>query len=171
MGYRNVYPRGTDFVGVQKVQMGYCTPKWGTVGHPGAEHPLAPPGYATNVYPDTKSSQGTGVCIADQAPSRGSSGWNETWVNNTCILYKSPIPYNIWYCDTADLFVPYLASNQIFIPSGSNVAFVCKVNGSSTQLNLEQWQSYGLDKGSSVQTAPDIQTIIQWGRAMLQTEI
>ena len=122
------------------------------------------------VYPDTKSSQGTGVCIADQAPSRGSSGWNETWVENTCILYKSPIPYNIWYCDTANLFVPYLASNQIYIPSGSNVAFVCNVNGSSAQLNLEQWQSYGLDKGSTVQTAPDIQTIIQWGREMLQTE-
>jgi hypothetical protein len=30
------------------------------------------------VYPDTRSSQGTGVCIADQAPSQSSSGWNET---------------------------------------------------------------------------------------------
>ncbi|CAF4867217.1 unnamed protein product [Rotaria socialis] len=44
-----------------------------------------------NVYPDTKSSQGTGVCIADQAPSHGSSSWNETWIANTFILYTSPI--------------------------------------------------------------------------------
>ena len=28
------YPRGTNFFGVQTVQMGYCTPKWGTVGNP-----------------------------------------------------------------------------------------------------------------------------------------
>ena len=28
------YPRGTIFSGVQTVQMGYSTPKWGTVGKP-----------------------------------------------------------------------------------------------------------------------------------------
>ena len=28
------YPRGTNFFGVQTVQMGYCTPKWDTVGNP-----------------------------------------------------------------------------------------------------------------------------------------
>lgn len=120
------------------------------------------------VYPDTKSSQGTGVCIADQAPSRGSSGWNETWVQNTCTLFQSPVPYNIWYCDTANLFVPYLASNKIYVPPGTEVAFTCKVNGTDARLTLQQWQSYGLDIGSIVEPAPDIQTIIQWGRDMLQ---
>ena len=120
------------------------------------------------VYPDTKSSQGTGVCIADQAPSRGSSGWNEVWTNNTCVLYQSPVPYNIWYCDTAHLFVPFLANNQIYVPPGSEVAFTCKVNGSDARLSLQQWQSYGLDIGSIVEPAPDIQTVIQWGREMLQ---
>jgi hypothetical protein len=34
MGYKMCTPRGTDFCGVQKVEMGYCTPKWGTVGNP-----------------------------------------------------------------------------------------------------------------------------------------
>ena len=29
------YPTDTNFIGVQTVQMGYCTPKWGTVGNPG----------------------------------------------------------------------------------------------------------------------------------------
>ena len=120
------------------------------------------------VYPDTKSSQGTGVCIADQAPSPGSSGWNEIWVNNTCVLYQSPVPYNIWNCDTAHLFVPYLANNEIYIPPGSEVAFTCKMNGKDARLNLQQWQSHGLDKGTIVEPAPDIQTIIQWGRNMLQ---
>ncbi|CAF4164229.1 unnamed protein product, partial [Adineta steineri] len=123
------------------------------------------------VYPDTKSSQGTGVCIADQAPSRGSSGWNEVWIENTCILYNSSVPYNIWNCDTANLFVPSLASNKIYIPSDTQVAFTCNVNGTSAQLSLDQWQSYGLDIGTTVQSAPNIQTIIQWGREMLQNTI
>ncbi|CAF1656619.1 unnamed protein product [Adineta ricciae] len=120
------------------------------------------------VYPDTKSSQGTGVCIADQAPSKGSSGWNEVWVENTCILYQSPVPYNIWYCDTSNLFVPYLAKNRIYVPVSTQVAFICNVNGSSARLSLDQWQSYGLDLGSTVQSAPNIETIIDWGREILQ---
>jgi hypothetical protein len=132
------------------------------LGHSKTDH------HEIYVYPDTKSSQGTGVCIADQAPSRGSSGWNETWIQNTCILYKSPVPYYIWYCNTASLFVPYLASNKIYIPSGTEVAFTCKVNGTSARLNLQQWQSYGLDIGTTIETTPDVQTIIGWGRKMLQ---
>ena len=34
MGYRKAYLRGTDFRGVQKNGIGYCTPKWGAVDHP-----------------------------------------------------------------------------------------------------------------------------------------
>ena len=85
-----------------------------------------------------------------------------------CTLYNSSVPYHIEKCDTASLFVPYLANNTIYIPSGTEVAFICKVNGTSARLNLEEWQSYGLDIGTVVQTAPDVQTIIQWGRQMLQ---
>ena len=36
------------------------------------------------------------------------------------------------------------------------------------RLSLKQWQSHGLDIHTIVETAPDIQTIIQWGRDMLQ---
>ena len=123
------------------------------------------------VYSDANSGTfGSNICLGDYAPSRGSSGWNEAWFNNTCILYKNSVPYEIDNCDTADLFVPYLANNKIYIPSGKQVAFTCKVNGSIVQLNLEQWQSYGLDIGTIVQTAPDIQTIINWGRQMLQAK-
>jgi hypothetical protein len=45
------------------------------------------------------------------------------------------------------------------------------VNGTSELLTLEQWQALGLDLGTTVQTAPDIQTIIQWGREMLQAAV
>jgi hypothetical protein len=58
--------------------------------------------------------------------------------------------------------------NKIYIPPGTEVAFICNVNGTSARLNLQQWQSYGVDIGTTVETTPDIQTIIQWGREMLQ---
>ena len=121
------------------------------------------------VYSDANAGDfGSNVCLGDYKPTRDSSGWNETWILNICVLYQRSIPYNIENCDIADLFVPYLASNKIYVPSGTQVAFVCNVNGSSTQFTLEQWQSYGLDTGTTVQSAPNVQTIIEWGRRMLQ---
>jgi hypothetical protein len=116
------------------------------------------------VYPDAKG----GKCLYDHAARRDSSGWNETWVQNTCILYQNPMPYDINPCDTADLSVPYLANNKIYISSGPEVAFTCNVSRISIRLNLQQWQSYRLDIGTIVETAPDVQTIIEWGRKMLQ---
>ena len=104
----------------------------------------------------------------DYNPQRGLSGWNETWIENICTLFNSSVPYNIGNCDTSSLYVPYLANNTIFIPAGTEPAFICKVNGQSTRLNLKQWQAYGVDIGTSIETTPDVQTIIQWGRKMLQ---
>ena len=117
------------------------------------------------------SNAGTNVCLYDSRATRGSSGWNETWINNICTLYQNSVPYNINNCDTSDLLVPYLANNTIYIPSGEEVAFTCKVNGTSARLSLEQWQSYGLDLGTTIKVTPDIQTIIQWGREMLQNTV
>ncbi len=108
-----------------------------------------------------------GVCIFAYGSGRGSDAYNESWVENTCVLYKSSMPYRIG-CNRADLFVPYLANNTIYIQSGINIGFQCIVNGNSTFLSLEQWQALGLDSGTTVQTVPDVQTIIQWGREMLQ---
>jgi hypothetical protein len=121
------------------------------------------------VYSDL-STDGFGFnkCLIDFDPKPGFSGWNETWIQNICTLYNSSVPYYITNCNTASLFVPYLANNTIYIPAGREVEFICKVNGTSRRLNLEQWQSYGVDIGSVVETTPDVQTIIQWGRKMLQ---
>jgi len=78
------------------------------------------------------------------------------------------MPYNIVNCDLANLFAPYLASNKIYIPVGTEVTFTCTLNGTDMQLSLKQWQSYGLDIGTTVETIPDVETVIQWGREMLQ---
>jgi hypothetical protein len=123
------------------------------------------------VYSDQDpNSFGGEVCLqGDFAPPSGfNSSLNEVWVNNTCILYKSTSPYSLLDCDTATWFIPHLASNKIYIPAGAQATFTCKTNGTSVPFTLEQWQSMGFDIGTIVQTTPDIQTIIQWGREMLQ---
>jgi hypothetical protein len=133
------------------------------LGHSKTDH------HEIYVYSDLSGGGfGSGNCLNDYNPQPGASGWNETWVNNICTLYSSPVPYNIDHCDTASLFVPYLANNTIYIPSGTEVAFTCKVNGQSQRLTLQQWQSHGLDVGTVVETTPDVQTILGWGRKMLQ---
>ncbi len=108
------------------------------------------------------------MCLADVHPLPGSSGWNESFVNNICVLYQSRAPYGIGNCSTTNLFVPYLADNKIYTAPGTTVGFSCMVNGTSKALSLEEWQALGLGLSTTAQTAPDIQTIIQWGREMLQ---
>jgi hypothetical protein len=133
------------------------------LGHSKTDH------HEIYVYADANSGAfGSNACIDDGKPVRNVSGWNETWIQNTCILYNSSVPYHIDNCDTTDLLVPYLANNTIYIPSGTEVAFICNVSGITTRLNLQQWQSYGLDIGTIIETTPDVQTIIEWGRKMLQ---
>ena len=119
------------------------------------------------IYPDTKDAQGPGVCIADQAPRVGDSGWGEEWTNNTCIMYATGAVYNIWSCEVTKLFTPYLADNRFYIPQGYNVSFACDVRGEARQLNLTEWQAYGEDLGSQVFVAPGVEQIIEWGREML----
>jgi hypothetical protein len=122
-------------------------------GHSKADH------HEIYVYPR--------LCVLDFGSGHHSGGWNESWVQNTCVLYNSSVPYSVG-CNTADLFVPYFANNKIYIQPGVNIGFECKIHGNITLLSLEQWQALGLDLGTTVQTAPDVQTIIQWGREMLQ---
>jgi hypothetical protein len=127
------------------------------LGHSKTDH------HEIYVYPDLyKPGFGNGNCVG------GSSGWYESWTQNICVLYQSAVPYNIGNCDVASLLLPYFANNTIYIPSGKEVTFICNINGTSARLTLEQWQSYGLDIGTIAKTAPDIQTIIEWGRKMLQ---
>jgi hypothetical protein len=133
------------------------------LGHSKTDH------HEIYVYSDlSEGGFGSKNCLNDINPTAGASGWNETWINNICTLYNSSVPYNIGKCDTASLLVPYLANNTIYIPAGTELGFNCKVNGTYKRLTLQQWQSYGLDIGTIVETTPDVQTIIGWGRKMLQ---
>jgi hypothetical protein len=59
---------------------------------------------------------GIKTCLNYYEPVRGISGYNETWIQNICTLYNSSAPYIIDGCDTANLYVPYLANNTIYSP-------------------------------------------------------
>jgi hypothetical protein len=84
------------------------------------------------------------------------------------VLYENRVPYKIGNCNTSNLFLPYFADNKFYTRHDREVAFNCTVDGISKLLSLKQWQALGLDPGTTAQTTPDIQTIIQWGREMLQ---
>ena len=131
------------------------------LGHSKTDH------HELYLYPDTRDSQGPGVCIADQGVERGLSGWGEVWVNNTCVMYSTGSVYDLWYCETSSLYVPLLADNVFMIPPAYNASFNCNVNGSGVALTLQQWQSYGEDLGSVVVDAPPVETLVQMARDML----
>jgi hypothetical protein len=133
------------------------------LGHSKSDH------HQIYVYADVNQGGfGINTCIFFYKPRPGNDSWDEVWINNTCVLYNSSIPYKIGGCDTSHLLVPLLMSNRIYIPRGTEVAFICNVNGTSRRLSLKEWTSYGVDLGTTVETTPDIQTIIEWGREMLQ---
>lgn len=117
------------------------------------------------IFPDLKDSQGVGVCIADQGVQPYISGWNEIWTNNTCILQTSNVVYNLWYCDTKDLFIPFLANNQFYVPG--EAVFPCAINGKDQSFNLTTWQSYGQDLGSTVSKTPEIDVILDMARKLI----
>jgi hypothetical protein len=136
------------------------------LGHSKTDH------HEIYVYPDLSAgSSHVAMCVTDHGVKPGISGWNEVWIQNICVLYQNSVPYDISGCDTSKLYVPYLANNSIYTSPGTEIAFTCTVNGTSARLTLQQWQSYGLDMGTIVEPAPSIQTIIEWGRKMLQGKI
>jgi hypothetical protein len=133
------------------------------MGHSKTDH------HEIYVYPDSSGGDVDGSgCIKVYGNTHIISGPNETWIENICALYQSSVPYNIDNCNINTSNVPYLANNTIYIPSGTEVAFTCVVNGTRVRMTLPQWQSYGLDLGTVVETTPDVQTLIELGRKMLQ---
>jgi hypothetical protein len=136
------------------------------LGHSKSDH------HQIYVYSDLSEGEfNSNHCLNEYQPQQGLTDWNETWMQNTCVLYNSSVPYFIANCDTSSLVIPHLANNTIYVPASKEVAFICKVNGTSARLSIQQWQSYGLDIGTVIETTPDVQTIIEWGRKMLQDNV
>ena len=63
-------------------------------------------------------------------------GYDEVWFENICTLYTISSPYRINQCDVANPFMPHLANNTIYVPSGKEVTFICGINGTSTSMDF-----------------------------------
>ena len=91
------------------------------------------------------------------------SGWDEAWINNTCIT-RSPNIYQFDKCDPKDLtdLVPYTANNSFYVLNE-----FLYISCGDLDFSLDEYQAMGYDKGSTVSDLPMIEQIIEWGRQIL----
>ena len=130
--------------------------------------------YNVYVYPDANIHTPTDgysflskpFCANHDGASKGDlpSGWGEVWANNTCII-GNPDIYGFGTCNpTGDVkgLIPLTYNNTFYAPN-KDIHIHC----GSQYLSLEQFQSMGYDKGSVVNDVVDTETIIGWGKQLL----
>jgi len=104
-------------------------------------------------------------CANSDGQVLGSSGWGETWANNTCFLHSSNV-YEFGNCNTDSWqkLVPLTSGNRFFTDSGT-AEFSC---GSDKQMTLAAWQALGEDAGSTVAVAPSTADVVKAAHDVLQ---
>ena len=130
--------------------------------------------YNVYVYPDANIHTPTDgytflskpFCANHDGASVGNlpSGWGEVWANNTCII-GNPNIYEFGSCNpTGDVkgLIPLTYNNTFYAPN-KDIHIHC----GNQDLSLEQFQSMGYDKGSVVNDVIDTETIIGWGKKLL----
>ena len=130
--------------------------------------------YNVYVYPDANIHTPTDgytyisepFCGTHSGASRDNlpSGWGEVYANNTCII-GNPDIYRFIACDPEGDnkgLIPLTYNNTFYAPNKA-IYILCK----SQKLTLEQFQALGYDKGSVVNDIVDTETIIEWGKELL----
>jgi len=112
------------------------------------------------VYP----AGGSPYCMYSEGQAAGVSGWGEQWQYNVCIKDDDDV-YDLGNCAANDpaLTVPLTLSNQFHTPNAT-IALDC----SGAKLTLQQWQSAGMDIGSTFGAPLSADEIIALGRAVLE---
>lgn len=103
-------------------------------------------------------------CANSDGAETGISGWNEVWMNNTCVI-GNPVVYEFGSCNPNNLNDPpnpFTANNMFYLPN-QKISFVCD----KTSWTLPQFQAKGRDLGSQLFDPPSTATIIQWGKQLL----
>ena len=105
-------------------------------------------------------------CGTHSGATRGdlASGWGEIWANNTCII-GNPNIYVFVACDPDgdnEGLIPLTYNNTFYAPN-KDVHVHCK----DRFLTLQEFQALGYDKGSVVNDVVDTETIIGWGKKLL----
>ena len=105
-------------------------------------------------------------CANHDGAARGdrASGFDEVYANNTCII-GNPDIYEFGTCnpDGDDKGLIPLTYNNTFYAPKREIYIKCK----SKTFTLEQFQALGYDKGSVVNDIVDTETVIKWGRELL----
>lgn len=122
------------------------------------------------VYPDAAKNIGLETlkpfCAIVNAASRTvlPSGWNESWINNTCVIGKPDI-YQFSSCDPEDPkdLVPFTANNSFYAPR-KEIYIRC----GGANWTLSDYQKMGYDIGSTVSNLPPIEDIVEWGKQLLE---
>jgi len=112
------------------------------------------------IYSDVQPGYGQPTCDGDFS---GNGNYDDNWHDNKCLLLTHSTPYYWDSCNNKNVsqHTPPVA-NMFYTPTG-NVTFVC--NGQN--FNLADWQSQGMDVGSTVQPLPKSETILTWARQLL----
>jgi hypothetical protein len=121
------------------------------------------------VYPDLHVSPNgydSPYCGHAWSQQVNSSGYDEYWEGNTCILSKGHV--YLWEnCDASNIYdppVPITNNNTFMVPPGVKLTMTCK----KRKIELSEWSAdTGLDAGSQVLPAPSIQSIVEMGAKLL----
>ena len=90
------------------------------------------------------------------------SGWDEVFVDNTCIIGNPDIyKFSCTLTDNAGL-VPMSANNEFYAPN-AHVYVICE----RMELPLERYQEMGYDVDSVVMNLPSNEEVIKWAKQML----
>ena len=133
--------------------------------------------YNVYVYPDANIHTPTDgytylvepFCGTHSGATRGelASGWGEVWANNTCII-GNPYVYALVTCNANgdnEGLIPLTYNNTFYAPN-KDVYIHCD----GKALTLQQFQAMGYDKGSVVNDIVDTETVIGWGKKLLNIQ-
>ena len=130
--------------------------------------------YNIYIYPDANIHTPTDgytfltepFCGTHSGATKGdlASGWGEVYANNTCII-GNPDIYRFIACNpdgNNEGLIPLTYNNTFYAPN-KEISILCKGH----RLTLEQFQALGYDKGSVVNDIVDTETVIEWGKKLL----
>ena len=130
------------------------------------------------VYPDAKPTEGAfgqGVhkdyCANNDGAVPGSSGYNETYAANKCIIARPSSTYLYDKCDpsspeTLAATSDHTYSNSYYLGEPGSLRFKC----SDKAWTLEEAQARGWEAGSQALPLPTGDEVLAWSKALLQMD-
>jgi hypothetical protein len=88
---------------------------------------------------------------------------NSQFEGNACIV-NADVPYTTRFCKQPYNHTFFYTANNRFFTTSGNWSFP-----GCNQSSLQEWQSFGKDRGSSVTTVPDAQELVSMANDLVGT--